>query len=201
MNQKGFVSILLIVLIVVTIGVVGYVAWKSMTPKNSTDTTQTLSTSGNSPNQPSAQQTNDSLKTYTDSANRFSLKYPADLRPEAEKDLKFQIDGVWFRASSGTPFDIHIQVANSRWPNLSSFLNDQFLASKGGDEPAPLIRTLPSGVQLRDIGKSQSGHKFVGQLNTTQFIVFNFQDEILIDQVLSSFIPNQSEVKTGETAD
>ncbi len=196
MNNKGFVNILLIVLTVVAIGAVGYIAWNSMVPKHSTESTQTQSTSGNTPNQPSTQQANDSWKTYTDSASRFSVRYPSSLKPEVEKDPKFQIDGVWFRASFGTPFDIHIQVANSRWPNLSSFLNDQFLVSKGGNEPAPLIRTLPSGVQLRDIGKSQSGHKFVGQLNATQFIVITFQDEDLIDRVLSSFTPNNIEAGT-----
>ncbi len=181
----GFVTpFLLIVVALLALGGGAYYyvqkqnAPQSVAPMTATPTTATSTT---------VQDETANWKTYTNDQYGFSLQYPISLNAEFEKNYN---DGtVWFRSGSRASFYIYIQTANQAWPNLTAFLNDQFLASKGGSEPAPVIKTLSSGIQLRDVGRDAEAHKFVGQLDSTHFVVFSFVDESLIERVLTSFSP------------
>lgn len=180
-QTKGFASIILIALVVVLAGALGYVTLVKKSAPVEQQFTATVATSTTAQIDVIA-----GWKTYTDPDNRFSLNYPSTLIINSEKSVRNQVDTVRFQLpSTSTVIQIGIFNTNSRWPDLKSLVNDQYLVSKGGDIPAPVFKTLPSGIILQDVGKQVFGYTFVGQLNKSQFIVLSFKDESLIEQVLA----------------
>ncbi len=135
-------------------------------------------------------------KTYVDKENDFTVQYPSGLTPVVEKDPKYFVDNVKFVNQNGsTTFSIYMTVPNSRWPNLTVFLNDQYLMSKGGPDSIPVYKKLSSGHLFRDLGimGTPGEHLFVGEisvgeLSVSKFIMFSFRDESLIDKVFSTFL-------------
>ena len=126
-------------------------------------------------------------ETFTDSLQGFSLRYPPGLTPQIVRDQKLHNDTFSFQTSPTTGFFISLTTPNIRWPDLSTYLNDQFLTCKGPCDNKTPKRTLPSGIQLWDVGTAPLlGHQFVGELATKQFITFHFYNESIIDGVLSS---------------
>ncbi len=181
--KQGFIAFPVLIAIVVAVLAVGGGAYVYMNNKG-----------GNQPavvnpgiNATQTAQTAD-WKTYIDPDNRFSLEYPSTLTINSERSAHNQVDTVSFQLSSSTIIQVSIFSTNSRWPDLKSLVNDQYLMSKDYSQPAPVFKILIGGLKVQDVGgNSVTGHVFVGQLNQSQFIVFTFDDENLINKTLSSF--------------
>jgi len=187
-SQKGFaMPVILILVALLVIGGGAYVymqnkqANQPATPSSPTQATSTMQTS--------VSQTAD-WKTYIDPDNRFSLEYPSTLTISSEKSSHNQVDTVRFLSSpslASTVIQVGIFSTSSRWPDLKTLVNDQYLMSKGGNTPVPIFKVVSGGLKLQDVGLVAGSHLFVGQLNSSKFIVFSFKDENLVDKVLSSF--------------
>ena len=134
-------------------------------------------------------QNQETWTTYSDAEKRFSVQHPAQFQAKISESQGLK--NIAFKSLSETLLSIATQPVNARWPNLDVYLNDQFLVTKGSDDLPSLRRTLKGGLEVVEVTAPElAEYQFIGQLNTSEFIVFTFytNNKEFVERILSSFV-------------